>query len=284
MTRRSYAEFYAREYTRLYGGVREPSTDAFEQAVRKGRAIASFLKPRLQVGTGTKVLEVGCGTGGILRAFQTDGAECAGCDWGGGFLARGRARGLHLIEGDVSVLKPYAPADLIILNHVVEHFTDFSSEMSMIRSLLKETGLIYVAVPGLKRLHCTCENDLLLFLRNAHVYHFSATTLAYHMGRAGFRLLSGDERIQAVFCLAATVSDSEPPAGEYDEVVRYLDEVERKRKTLLPIRAARKSLYRATRAGAVLTGAIHLYRWMWKFRKGPCGIEGMSTPGDSRHD
>lgn len=195
---KSLARFYEVDYRPIYMGVDQPSGDFFDQQVRHGQRIIKFMK---EVGVSPVgcVVEVGCGSGGILKAFQQTGCRVAGCDLGDSFLEYGRQQGLVLECGDVSSLVQYAPADIVILSHVLEHFRHPLTKLGEIKSLLAPGGFLYVEVPGLFWLEKSYQSDLGRYLQNAHVYHFCLESLDYVMSLAGFTRVAGNEKISAIY-------------------------------------------------------------------------------------
>lgn len=89
--------------------------------------------------------------------------------------------------------------DLIILNHVWEHFLNIEQELDVISKLLKEDGVLFVAVPGIKALVKSYGNDFLGYLQNAHVYDFTMGTLEQVMNKYGIELIVGNENINSIF-------------------------------------------------------------------------------------
>ncbi|MEJ0053945.1 MAG: class I SAM-dependent methyltransferase [bacterium] len=69
--------------------------------------IAAMLTERLGSLAGKTLLDVGCGSGGLVEALEKTGAICRGIDLSPSFIARGTARGLPLMEGSMLAL-PYA--------------------------------------------------------------------------------------------------------------------------------------------------------------------------------
>jgi CDP-glycerol glycerophosphotransferase (TagB/SpsB family)/2-polyprenyl-3-methyl-5-hydroxy-6-metoxy-1,4-benzoquinol methylase len=189
--------FYKNEYRPLYSGGAESTDKFFEDQQGAGREILSY------VGSGLPgravVLEVGAGAGGILEPFAAAGHEVHGCDFGAEYIRYGRNLGLDLHEGDMTVLESFPKADLLILNHLLEHIPDPVSFLEKARSLLKPDGLLFIGVPGLILYPVKYRSKLLYYLQNAHAWHFCLETLRFTASRAGFRLVSGDERIFALF-------------------------------------------------------------------------------------
>jgi SAM-dependent methyltransferase len=73
------------------------------------------------VSSGKRVLDLGCGAGGNLLAFQDSGWECLGADYDHRYVLYGRNRGLNLILGGLDEIGSNKTFDLIILSHVLEH-------------------------------------------------------------------------------------------------------------------------------------------------------------------
>ncbi|HAM96755.1 MAG: Methyltransferase domain protein [candidate division WS6 bacterium GW2011_GWC1_36_11] len=191
--------FYEIEYRSLYTGSESANESFFEDQIALGKRIIEYLERELDLSLdGKKVFEVGCGAGGILKAFKLENCDVYGCDYGEEYLKRGRKEGIKLVEGDSTNLKQFGKADLIILNHVLEHFLNSEEELSLIGSLLAKDGLLYVSVPGLLS-HRKSYGSLKWYLQNAHVYSFYLSSLEYLMNKVGFRKVCGNEKIRSVF-------------------------------------------------------------------------------------
>ncbi|MBN4079728.1 methyltransferase domain-containing protein [bacterium AH-315-C08] len=71
---------------------------------------------------------------------------------------------------------------IIIINHVIEHFTDLLDSMKSIIKHLKPNGFLYIGVPNI-------DNYGLGSLQNAHIYYFSPRTFEYYMNHCGLRII-----------------------------------------------------------------------------------------------
>ena len=113
----------------------------------------------------------------------------------------GRQQGLDLRTGHSSeLLQEGKTYDLIILSHVFEHFLDLEQELDVIAKLLSEKGRLYIEVPGIKALESGAyQCNILAYLQNAHVRHFTLWTLANVMGKYGYDLCTGNEVICSLF-------------------------------------------------------------------------------------
>lgn len=194
----SLESFYKETYRLLYSEGKKANYLFFEEQQEHGRQIAEKLISKGLLREGMTVFDVGCGAGGALLDFEKRKCKTYGCDWGEDYLEYGRDAGLCLEHGSCESLRRFGPADIVILSHVLEHFTTPQNELKKIKSLLKPNGVIYVEVPGLFAMHKTYE-DFFLFLQNAHTFHFSLQTLKSIMETVGFELLYGGEQICSVW-------------------------------------------------------------------------------------
>lgn len=118
--------------------------------------------------------------------------------------------------------------DLIIYSNVMEHLTDPVSELNLIKSRINPNGLLFIEVPGIKNIHINYKCDFLLYLQNAHTYHFSLTTLKNLFQKTGFEMLYADEYVRTV--AKAGIAAGDKWEDDFSSVVNYLRETETKRK------------------------------------------------------
>jgi SAM-dependent methyltransferase len=203
-------EFYRDHYRELY---RRPPPldigDILADQIRVGESI--WQATRTHIPEHAKVLDVGCGLGGVVAAFQLHDYQAMGCDWGREYLARGRKPGLQLVEGNPNAAAEYAPFDLIVLSQVLEHKVDPVEFLQSMRALLVPDGLLYLRVPGIHIIRPLYDGDIILYLQNAHVWHFTAATLTALLSLRGFTVLECSE---VVWCLARRANEASPiPVG-----------------------------------------------------------------------
>lgn len=190
------------------------------------------------------VFEIGCRDGCNLLPFHLAGKEVVGCDFDEDYLAVGRKRGLNLICGGTdSLIATGMKADLVILSHVFEHFVDLDKEIAKIKNILTDNGYIYVEVPGLfnwnrKRCNALAEdgyrstNDFLSYLQSVHNYHFDLEKISIFFERAGFKMVTGDEWVRAIFRNGGSTELAKKISGSAEKVLTHLKSVERDYKSL----------------------------------------------------
>lgn len=193
MTDASYAQFYAEEYRHIYDQPEETADYHFTRGQQAAKALQTYLleehgcKP-------SRVFDIGCNAGGWLQPFLDAGAEVHGVDYGPERVSIGAKAGLPLQVGSIETLEVMGlQADLIIMNHVLEHATNIESTLARVRGLMKDDGLLYVAVPGL------FLYELQTLFQNAHPWQFTAETLIYVMECCGFEEVRVDHAIVSVW-------------------------------------------------------------------------------------
>ena len=220
MTEDSLSDFYNIDYRPIYVGTQIAKEDFFAEQIQHGRRIYKFVSSEMNNTQQPIVFDVGCGAGGALIPFAEASWSTFGCDLGGDFLERGRKSGLVLKQGDINVLKEHGLASLVILSHVLEHFPDPLHSIQQISRSLTSDGYVYVELPGIFSIHET-YGDLMRFLQNAHLYHFTLTTLTSLMSKVGFRLVKGNEEIYALFQKDNTTMICSS-SGEFQRISKYL--------------------------------------------------------------
>lgn len=130
-----------------------------------------------------RILDVGCGQGGLLDALRERGfAKLAGLDMGLVCAMETMKRGHTTIRGTVSELPP-CKFDLIILSHVLEHIEDIRGFLRDCLNHLSASGKIYIEVPDASR-YAKFPLPFLDF-NSEHINHFSGSSLFVALQRSG---------------------------------------------------------------------------------------------------
>jgi SAM-dependent methyltransferase len=185
----SLSHFYAHLYQELYGRNRNLSGLFAYQGQNYGERIANYydsgLPPR------ATVLEVGCGTGGAIAAFDKRGHRIAGCDLSDDLVRYGTSRGVaNLWSGTIREAPAFLAQqrfDLIYLFHVLEHVRSPLALLEELRERLAPQGRILVVVPDLGRIdsHRNPAGNVLTFLHVAHTFNFTMAGLQNAAARVG---------------------------------------------------------------------------------------------------
>lgn len=94
-------------------------------------------------GTGKDVLEVGCGTGLVLRRIARFGKTARGVDLSPGMLAKARERGLDVVEGSVTALPFDADSfDVTCSFKVLAHIPEIEVALAEMLRVTRPGGMV----------------------------------------------------------------------------------------------------------------------------------------------
>ncbi len=177
-----YKQFYSSDdYRALYEG--ENFIEISKFRYKESNHIFEVLLPVIEGLNLNTILEFGCGGGWNLFPFYKNGYAITGYDYSSELIMLGKSYGLNLKQGSFAEInstdKKY---DVIILNHVIEHFTDLFTNMASILLHLNTDGILYIGVPNI-------DNFGKGQFQNAHVYYFSPRTFNYYMKRCGLEVM-----------------------------------------------------------------------------------------------
>ena len=128
------------------------------QVLNTEKYVLTFIEEKFPITAGMRVLEIGCGEGGVLEAFIDRGCTGVGVEldeprlihareWLAGEIAEGKIQFLSKNIYDTDVKELGGAFDLIILKDVIEHIHDQPKLMNYMHSFLKETGAIFFGFP-----------------------------------------------------------------------------------------------------------------------------------------
>jgi len=198
----SLGRFYGEQYRPIYEGALYSSEtiQRFLESQFEANHFVSYIGV-LKLTSASIVAEVGACAGWNLYSFQRRGIAVIGCDLDKEYLEYGRRRGIRLVEGDVKrLIELGVKADLVIVNHVLEHVADPIDFLLDLREIVKDEGHVLIGVPGLADVRYGYgDGEFWGCLQNAHLFFFELWTLRRCMERAGFGFVDGYEGIQALF-------------------------------------------------------------------------------------
>ncbi len=94
-----------------------------------------------------KVLDFGCGYGGLCEMARARGLECVGVDPSTEEIAIARARGLDVYAGDVSALPSGTRFSAVVMLFVLEHLVGHDALLDDVRGVVEPGGLIIITIP-----------------------------------------------------------------------------------------------------------------------------------------
>lgn len=101
---------------------------------------------RPHINAGDRVLDFGCGNGGMLPRIQSHGAEPEGLEVNpaAGAIAREAGFTVYPALDEIPADRQY---DVIVSNHVLEHVRDPSSTLEQVRRFLRPGGTLVLKLP-----------------------------------------------------------------------------------------------------------------------------------------
>lgn len=173
------------------GGVRRFPAPA-EWLQRRLYAWRAARVERLAGGPG-RVLDIGCGPGGLLEAFRKRGWEVHGVELSDAAARRAREeRGLAVHVGDPPSW-PWADGhfDAVTMWHVLEHWDDPRAALRQVARLLCPGGVFLAGVPNVGSLEARLSRGGWFHLdAPRHLGHFTPRALEGLLDRAGFEVRS----------------------------------------------------------------------------------------------
>jgi len=128
-----------------------------EQSVTTKKYVIPYIEQAKQIDENTSVLEIGCGQGGNLLPFLEKGCTCTGLDISQDKILMGQnffkkhlySSKIELFYDDIYKIDPknFKKFDIIILRDVIEHLPDHEQLMKLMKSFLKEDGIVFFAFP-----------------------------------------------------------------------------------------------------------------------------------------
>jgi len=153
----------------------------------RNETIAGLLRePIRDLRNGFRILEVGCGSGNVLRvlhqiAGNRGAVEGLEVSTQAADVARVRT-GLPVTNGYISDLDPGATYDLIAAFDVLEHIADEALVLAQMREHLKPGGRLILTVPAHQKLWSAFD------VASGHERRYSARTLGRALRSTGFEV------------------------------------------------------------------------------------------------
>ena len=145
-----------------------------------------------------KIVDVGGAAGGMLDHFSKNNEKYL-FDYFEPYLNYAKTKGIRSIIGGLDKID-FKP-DIIILSHVIEHWSDFKYEINKLIEIQKiNETLNYIEFPGIETIKKgRWGGDILGDIHVPHVYYFSSYVFENLMNRYGFKKIYLDTSIKSIF-------------------------------------------------------------------------------------
>jgi 2-polyprenyl-3-methyl-5-hydroxy-6-metoxy-1,4-benzoquinol methylase len=138
---------------------------------------------------GGRLLEVGCGSGAMLKGMARLGWRVEGIDFDPEAVENCRRKGLEVHRGTLEDLRyPENHFDAITMSHLIEHVHDPVALLQECGRILKAGGRLSLVTPNLKSMgHRVYRSSWFHLDPPRHLHLFTADSLRALLQKAGFR-------------------------------------------------------------------------------------------------
>lgn len=211
--------FYEAEYRLLYQGQEGPNPKDLAVQTARSRVVLDFLHKHVK--SSSRILDIGCSTGILLKEFQSYyQAKVFGVEPGKVYRQYAQSLGLEVYSSlDELQLAGDSRFTLVSMMHVLEHLPDpFGYLQNLREKFLEPDGYLLLEVPNLFAHDC---------FEVAHLISFSTHTLTQVVQKAGYRVvqlrthgLPRSQRIPLYLTLLAQPDSSAHFSFKPDHLVR----------------------------------------------------------------
>lgn len=139
---------------------------------------------------GLKILDVGCGAGEFLLKLKKKGLLPYGVEVNKQAAEKGQQAGLNIHAGTLEAARfPDKFFDIISLNHVLEHIPSPTKTLQELKRILKDDGMIILAVPNINSLAFKFfKSNWVQLDVPRHLFDFSPKTLKKYASNLDWRI------------------------------------------------------------------------------------------------
>jgi len=188
-----YKTFYREDYKKF-----SPAEKFYQEKKRSILRYDLLNKYKTKPFDNLKIVDLGGGAGGMLDHFNKSNEKYL-LDYFEPYLNYAKTKGIRSITGGLD--KIHFKPDIIILSHVIEHWSDFKYEIKKLIEIQKiNETLNYIEFPGIDSIKKgRREGDILGDIHIPHVYYFSSYVFENLMNRYGFKKIYIDTEIKSIF-------------------------------------------------------------------------------------
>lgn len=185
--------------------------------------VPEFVTAKRRLGVyNMKVLDIGCGVGGVMKAFSNNGYLVNGIDIGSYLTKIGREKlGMKIKDSTLFDYVSDRLFNLVILCHSLEHLTDPLASLKKISDLMAEDSFVYVELPDIERPYSW--TSLKYFFMLGHVYYYSPVTLNILFNKCGLERCFVENNDSAF--LRAVFKKRRPASFDYNLEDGYSNEL-----------------------------------------------------------
>lgn len=135
---------------------------------------------------GRKILEVGCGTGNLIKLLSSNNFELSGTDYSNDYIINAKKKNpnVDFFQGDLTDpafwKKHESVYDSVICSEVLEHIEDDLTALRIVHSILKSDGTLIITVPAVGLLYSEFDKKI------GHHRRYSMESASDVISQAGF--------------------------------------------------------------------------------------------------
>jgi SAM-dependent methyltransferase len=143
-----------------------------------------YLLPHLRPG---RVLDVGCGSGALLRILRDGGWDAVGVETSPEAVAEASKQNLEVSLGELPDMSfEHATFDAVIMKHSLEHTHDPAAVLREVAQILRPRGIAVIGVPNMASLEARAFGSCWRQIdAPRHLYHFTPVTLNLLLSKSG---------------------------------------------------------------------------------------------------
>jgi len=141
--------------------------------------------------SGTRLLDIGCGTGYFLKYAKENGYTVTGMEPDVTARKLAEKNLSQEIFSDIFSIEPNEQVDAITMWHVLEHVHQLQETLLKLKSLLKSKGTLIIAVPNPESYDAQFYKEYwAAYDVPRHLYHFNQKSMQVLLQTYGFKLIA----------------------------------------------------------------------------------------------
>jgi len=164
--------------------------DKFYMALRNYNLSVKHRKIKKYKSKPGKILDIGCATGEFLENYQKYFWQCTGVEVDDGARTIAKNKNIKVFSS-VHGIPETEKFDIITMWHVLEHVHDLNETVEKIRTLLKDDGILVIAVPNIEAYDAKIYKQEWVALDTPrHLYHYSIETIQKLFRKYNIKLIN----------------------------------------------------------------------------------------------
>lgn len=215
-TKEQYLKFYSKDYEKYY-----PRTQKDDIHDTK---IVTLINERLSKNNvkveEVNILDIGSGFGGVLMYYRNINTlnKLYAIEPSNDCIDFLKSENIEIVSNDVDTNWEQSYSnhfDLIIMRHVLEHFSDPGKTLNKINKALKSTGVAYIAVPDIYHPKSPLNT---YYFRVVHLSYFSIKSITKFLQKAGLEIISWEDNLNGELYVIVRKSEKniEPKTSVWD--------------------------------------------------------------------